>query len=68
MALINCDKCGALMIWKPTHLCSECLRFQLEEVNKVKDYLAEHPQASIMEVERNTKVSLRTIQEMASKS
>lgn len=56
------------MIWKPTHLCSECLRFQLEEVNKVKDYLAEHPQASIMEVERNTKVSLRTIQEMASKS
>lgn len=68
MALINCDKCGVLMIWKPAHLCSDCLRFQLEEMNKVKDYLAEHPQASILEVERKTKVSLRIIQEMASKS
>ncbi|AZK47297.1 hypothetical protein [Paenibacillus lentus] len=67
MALINCDKCGVLMIWKSAHLCSDCLRLQFEEVNKVKDYLAEHPQASIMEVERKTKVSLRTIQEIALK-
>ncbi|GAA0135396.1 hypothetical protein YSY43_22360 [Paenibacillus sp. YSY-4.3] len=67
MALINCDKCGALMVWKRTHLCSECLKLQLEDVYKVKDYLAQHPQASVMEVERQTKVSLRTIQEMALK-
>ncbi|WP_055107898.1 hypothetical protein [Paenibacillus ihumii] len=67
MALVNCDKCGVLMVWTPTYLCSECLKRQLEDVNKVKDYLAEHPRASVMEVERKTKVSLKTIQELALK-
>ncbi|MNJ45139.1 hypothetical protein D3C77_402230 [compost metagenome] len=68
MALINCDNCGVLMIWKPTHLCGECLKFRLGDVSKVKAYVAEHPQASIMEVERMTGVSLKTIQDIASDS
>lgn len=61
MVMINCLNCGQLMLAKPIHLCSNCIKVQQEGFKKIKAYLANHPRASLMEVQQMTGVSLKTI-------
>ncbi len=66
MTLINCMNCGQLIVRKSFHLCSGCLLAQQEDVKKIKTYLSTHPWASMIEVQRMTGVSLKTIRALAS--
>lgn len=66
MELINCVNCGRLMLRKTAHLCADCLIIRQEDIRKIKAFLAEHPGASIMEVQRMTGVAIKTILEISS--
>lgn len=68
MALINCLNCGRLMLEKPSYLCKDCLKQQQEELKNIKAYLAKNPCATLIELQRDTGVSLRTIRAFISDS
>ncbi|GAB2723686.1 hypothetical protein GCM10027018_34150 [Paenibacillus thermoaerophilus] len=54
------------MLEKPSHLCNDCLKRQQEEVKNIKAYLAKNPRATLIEVQRETGVSLQTIRALIS--
>ncbi|MUG70581.1 hypothetical protein [Paenibacillus validus] len=66
MALIHCLNCGRLMLEKPGYLCNDCLKRQQEDIKNIKAYLARNPRATLIEVQRETGVSLQTIRAMFS--
>lgn len=68
MDLINCVNCGRLMLRKSAQLCPDCLIIRQEDIRKIKAYLATHPGASVMEVQKMTGIPIKTILEIASNS
>lgn len=61
MALANCAKCGKLFLTQYEKHCKACSETILENSHKVKDYIAKHPWASVMEVYHKTGVPLDII-------
>lgn len=61
MALANCAKCGTLFLTHYEKHCKPCGEAMKEDSHKVKDYIAKHPWASVMEVYHKTGVSLDII-------
>ena len=64
MTLTNCKRCGALIPRVPTGLCSDCVRVEQEEYRLVRDYVRDYPEATVMEVSRETGVSVARIYEL----
>ncbi|WP_186445901.1 helix-turn-helix domain-containing protein [Paenibacillus cremeus] len=64
MSLVNCRGCGKLQLGSAEVLCSDCLRGRIEQSHRVKSYLREHPQATVMELCAHTGLPLSTIHEM----
>lgn len=61
MDLMNCSDCGTLMVKKQSQLCNHCEKVQREAFRKIKDCMAAHPWATVMEIQRLTGISLKTI-------
>ncbi|OPH57482.1 hypothetical protein BC351_02850 [Paenibacillus ferrarius] len=64
MTLCNCERCGQLFITKFEKRCKACSQLQLNESHKVKDFVRNHPHATLIEVYHQTGVSLKTIKEL----
>lgn len=61
MELRNCPRCGKLFGYFNDPVCPECLKADEEELRKIKDYLANHPNAPVPEVVEKTGVSLEKV-------
>ena len=61
MDLINCKKCGRAFGDDGNEFCSRCRIDPEEAYRKVKDYLYDHPGATVNEVHEETGVSERLI-------
>ncbi len=62
MDLINCKKCGRLFGSENGEVhCSKCRDNDDEDFKKVRDYLYDHPGASVQEVSEETEVSEQKI-------
>lgn len=64
MSLINCKRCGKLIPKVGIGLCTDCVRAEQDEYRKVRDYVHKHPEATVMEVSRETGVSVARIYEL----
>ncbi len=65
MALRNCANCGKLFS-APTSsmkLCLNCDREEHQQFEKVKEYIKEHPQATVIEITKETGVERKQIYE-----
>ena len=63
MNVKNCKKCGNIFMFDGFDICQKCRRIREEEFQLVKNYLREHPKATIIEVEAETKVSVDSIEQ-----
>lgn len=61
--LRNCEKCNRVFAHPTRSLCADCYAQEQQSFALVKDYLGEHPQASVAEVVQETGVDLETIYE-----
>ncbi|MEB3104021.1 hypothetical protein [Ferviditalea candida] len=66
MKITNCPVCGKFHTGERSYsgLCIDCAEIHLQHSHKIKDYLQQHPFASVMEVYFNTGVPLRSIREV----
>lgn len=56
MEMRNCKKCGRVFSSFGDKICPDCKREEDELFTKVKDYIYDHPHASIKEVAEETEV------------
>ena len=56
MEMRNCKKCGKVFASFGDKVCVDCKREEDELFTKVKEYIYDHPRASIKEVSRETEV------------
>ncbi|WP_425448020.1 TIGR03826 family flagellar region protein [Dethiothermospora halolimnae] len=61
MELKNCKKCGRIYAYDGYDSCSRCRQSDEEEFRRVKEYIYEHPGATIHEVSEETEVSKNKI-------
>ena len=61
MAIINCPKCGKLFSDESGEICSICRKDDLDVFERVRDYIKENPDRSIVEVSHATEVSRKKI-------
>jgi len=59
--LRNCNKCGRAFAYKGIDICNRCASDDEESFKKVKEYLYDHPGATVTEVSEETEVSERQI-------
>lgn len=59
--LKNCPRCGRVFVYTNVMLCPQCLKEDEQDYNKVRDYLYEHPKATIDKVSRETEVPAKKI-------
>lgn len=64
MELSNCRSCGKLILTKSSLFCEICNKAQKNDLQKIKEYLLEHPQATLMEIHEFTGVTLKAIKEL----
>lgn len=67
MGIMNCLKCGMVILETRIHLCNDCFREQEEDFRRVKDYLLAHPRSTLMDVMQHTGVSLKVIKELTTR-
>ncbi|KAB3526650.1 TIGR03826 family flagellar region protein [Alkaliphilus serpentinus] len=61
MDLRNCIKCGRVFSYRGSEICSRCGENDEESFKRVKEYLYDHPGATISEVSEATEVSEKLI-------
>lgn len=64
MSLRNCETCGILFASKFEDMCKSCTQQLLVESHKVKDFVRNHPGATLIEVYHQTGVPLKTIKHL----
>ena len=64
--LIACRRCGVIMMKLSRDICQKCYLEEEEDFNKVKDYLRDHPGASMKEVAVGTSVAESLIEKFVS--
>jgi len=57
MNVRNCRRCGKIYHYDGSPICPQCRKEEEEDFKRVKDYLYEHPGATLPEVANATKVS-----------
>ncbi|MEZ0537215.1 TIGR03826 family flagellar region protein [Caldicellulosiruptoraceae bacterium PP1] len=57
MNVRNCKRCGRVYLYNGSPICPQCQKEEEEDFKKVKDYLYDHPGASLPEVAKATGVS-----------
>lgn len=63
MSLINCQKCGEMMVNRRSFFCEKCIEAQKDEIYRVKHYLQTHASPTILEVHRMTGIPIQSIQQ-----
>jgi hypothetical protein len=63
MSLSNCVRCGKLFaqIRKSDMACNDCFDLHETEFQHCKDYLRNHPSASLKELSENTGITLQRL-------
>jgi len=61
MELRNCIRCGKLFASEGTLICPACLEERDEQYKIVREYIYEHPRATVPEVSEATGVEEKTI-------
>ncbi len=61
MELRNCKKCGRLH-YGTGRICNECMKKEEEVFDRVKAYLKEHPDSSLVKVSEETGVTVPEIE------
>lgn len=61
MELKNCSKCGRVFAYNGIDVCSRCSSNDEEDFKKVKEYLYDHPGATVSEVSEETGVTEKQI-------
>lgn len=61
MNLRNCNRCGKVYVYDGFNICLDCRRAHEEDFKKVKEYLDEHPGATVVEVSEATGVETKKI-------
>ncbi len=61
MELRNCTKCGRAFAYTGNDICSRCASDTENDFKKVKEYLYDHPGATVTEVSEGTGVSEKQI-------
>ncbi|RKP50019.1 hypothetical protein D7Z26_19580 [Cohnella endophytica] len=64
MELINCGRCGKLQVQRPDTLCLDCQQIYIAESQAVKEYIKQNPGSSMLDVVRNTGLSIKRINEI----
>lgn len=61
MRVRNCLRCGKLFTDRGHPYCTDCLKENQADFEKVREYLKEHPNASVVEVSQATGVPTQRI-------
>ena len=61
MELRNCSRCGKLFASNGSEICPACIEEMDEQYKLVRDYIYEHPKATVPEVADATGVDEKTI-------
>lgn len=63
MSLSNCVRCGKLFaqVRKSDMACNDCFDLHETEFHLCKEYLRNHPSASITELSENTRIPLQRL-------
>ncbi|HOA79460.1 MAG TPA: MerR family transcriptional regulator [Defluviitaleaceae bacterium] len=61
MQVRNCIRCGKLFNYIGKPICYECIQQDEKDFEKVKEYIYDHPKATITEVSKQTGVSVKKI-------
>lgn len=67
MSLANCKRCGTLIPAVSSRLCVDCLRDEEEAYQVVRDYVRQHPTATVLQVSKETGVSVPRIYDFVRK-
>jgi len=60
--ILNCKRCGKIYSYiGGAYLCNDCKRQDEEDFKRVKDYLYDHPKASIYEVSKELDIGVERI-------
>ncbi|OWZ84857.1 TIGR03826 family flagellar region protein [Natranaerobius trueperi] len=59
--LKNCKSCGKLFLKVSRNICPDCFQEEEDCFLKVKNYLDEHPNATVLEVSTETEVTQKQI-------
>lgn len=57
----TCKYCGRIFQTSGANICPECLREMEDQFKLIKEYLYQHPRASVEEVSKDTEVDERLI-------
>jgi flagellar operon protein (TIGR03826 family) len=57
----NCKKCGKMFTYRDKNICEDCIKEELDDFKRVKDYLYDHPGASMTEVSMAVEISTRKL-------
>lgn len=62
--ITNCKKCGRLFTQTSSkRICPDCMKEIEEKFTEVREYVRDHPEASIMEVAKQNDVSVELIKQ-----
>lgn len=61
MELRNCVRCGKLFAGNDASLCPDCVKEDEDLLRKIRDYLGNHPNASMMELVEQTGVPVEKV-------
>lgn len=61
MDVRNCKRCGRVFQYKGNPVCNHCLMQEEEDFHKVRDYIADNPNSSSVDISMATGVELKTI-------
>ncbi len=61
MEFRNCPRCGKIFVFVKQNICNDCIIEEEKIFEKVKKYIKENENATIVEVAKNTEVSERKI-------
>ncbi|MEO3946834.1 hypothetical protein [Gorillibacterium sp. CAU 1737] len=64
MSLLNCNRCGKLIIQKKQPYCDSCLRYYDHSYRQIRDCLHTRPHLTAYDVHRETGVPLSVVLEL----
>lgn len=62
MELVNCKKCGKVMVSRGSKLCGNCREIQKSQIEIITDYISRNPHSTMLEVHSKTGIPFDTIQ------
>lgn len=68
MSLINCKRCGKLMVGRQSTCCEDCRRYYDESYREIRRCLQSHPHLTAYDVHRETGIPLSVVLEVVRSS